>query len=250
MKSHYLYPVAVYPISLFAYEPVCPGPEICPGLISVFSGTMWRTCFIPEDDSLPGDDGFTPDGLHHWTWSRYRQKITALAKVIIAAGGGEAPELVGLCEVENGQVLEDLVTHPILSPYQYSYFHQEGQDHRGMELACLCRTGRMNTISFQVGNIPFRAPVSDHQGYNASELLLGGRYPGPFPGSPALQIQWCRCHCPVRGDTGRAAGQTVMDSVYHARSSGPCSWQQEILMTSFEAYSMEPLRKPDLAEIL
>ena len=114
--------------------------------------------FYPADDSLPGDDEFTPGGLRHWTWSRYRQKLTAVAKVIVATGGGEAPGLVGLCEVENAQVLEDLISHPILAPYRYSYFHQEGSDHRGMEIACLCRTGMMESVQWE--SVPFSLPVS------------------------------------------------------------------------------------------
>ena len=65
--------------------------------------------FYPDNDSIAGDDEFTPQGLRHWTWSRYRDKLTALAKVIIASGRGEPPELVGLCEVENALVLEDCV---------------------------------------------------------------------------------------------------------------------------------------------
>ncbi len=194
--------------------------------------------FYPEDDSLPGDDGFTPDGLHHWTWSRYRQKITALAKVIIAAGGGEAPELVGLCEVENGQVLEDLVTHPILSPYQYSYFHQEGQDHRGMELACLCRTGRMNTVLWE--SIPFRAPVFTTRDMMHLTLSWGADTLDLFLVHLLSKFSGAGATAKLR----RAqAGQLVscLDSVYRARS-------RALLLAAgdfndeFESYSMEPLR--------
>ena len=81
--------------------------------------------FYPENDSLPGDDEFTPEGLRHWSWSRYRAKLNALAKVIIASGDGEPPDLVGLCEVESARVLEDLCAHPILAAYKYNYFHRE-----------------------------------------------------------------------------------------------------------------------------
>ena len=68
--------------------------------------------FHPDNDSLPGDDEFTPEGLRHWTPARYRSKISVLAKVIIASGGWEPPDLVGLCEVEDSSVLNDLVFIP------------------------------------------------------------------------------------------------------------------------------------------
>jgi endonuclease/exonuclease/phosphatase family metal-dependent hydrolase len=95
--------------------------------------------FDPEDGSAAADDEFTPGGLRHWTWPRYRQKLTALAKVVIASGRGSPPEVVALCEVENSRVLEDLAAHPILKPYRYSVLHHESADHRGMDVACLVR---------------------------------------------------------------------------------------------------------------
>jgi endonuclease/exonuclease/phosphatase family metal-dependent hydrolase len=113
--------------------------------------------FYPENDSLPGDDEFTPEGMRHWTWSRYREKLTALSKVIIASGKGASPELVGLCEVENARVLEDLAAHPILAPYHYCYLHREGPDHRGMEVACLIRKESFDTIQWET--IAFKLPV-------------------------------------------------------------------------------------------
>jgi hypothetical protein len=99
--------------------------------------------FHPANDSLPVDDEFTPEGLRHWTQARYQSKLTALAKVIIASGGWEPPELVGLCEVEEALVLEDLVAHPILEPYHYAILHHNSPDHRGMDVACLYRPERI-----------------------------------------------------------------------------------------------------------
>jgi endonuclease/exonuclease/phosphatase family metal-dependent hydrolase len=106
---------------------------------------MWynvENLFHPGDDPSPGDDEFTPSGVRNWTFTRYHEKITRLAKVIIAAGGWDPPDVVGLGEVENALVLEDLVSHPILEPYHYRYLHRDSPDHRGMDLACLYREDR------------------------------------------------------------------------------------------------------------
>ncbi len=113
---------------------------------------MWynvENLFHPDEDLHEGenpgtDDEFRPEGVRAWTYSRYRDKLTKLAKVIVAAGRWQPPELVGLCEVENGQVLEDLIAHPILAPYDYAYLHRDGPDHRGMEVACLFRPERFD----------------------------------------------------------------------------------------------------------
>ncbi len=115
--------------------------------------------FYPENDTAAADDEFTPGGSRHWTWSRYRQKLTALAKVVIASGRGVPPEVVALCEVENSRVLEDLAAHPVLRPYHYSVLHRESSDHRGMDVACLIRSERIRELSWET--IRFRSPVHD-----------------------------------------------------------------------------------------
>ena len=114
--------------------------------------------FYPGDDTLPGDDEFTPEGTYHWTWSRYRDKLTAIAKVVIAAGGWDPPGLVALCEIENANVLEELIHHPILAPYHYLSFHREGPDHRGLEVACLIRKEKFTAVEWEY--IPWMPPVT------------------------------------------------------------------------------------------
>ena len=111
--------------------------------------------FYPGDDTLSPDDEFTPEGIYHWTWSRY--KLTAIAKVIIASGGWDPPGLVAFCEVENANVLEELTNHPILAPYHYLFIHKEGPDHRGLEVACLIREEKFTGIDWEY--IPWRSPV-------------------------------------------------------------------------------------------
>lgn len=104
--------------------------------------------FRPDQDSLPADEEFTPEGLRHWTWTRYHAKLTALAKVIVASGGWQPPGLVGLCEVEGAGVLEDLISHPILEAHQYAYLHSDSRDHRGMDVACLYRPGQIRVLEW------------------------------------------------------------------------------------------------------
>ena len=114
---------------------------------------MWynvENLFNPDNDTIPGDDEFTPDGVRRWTFFRYHKKITAIAKVVVAAGGWDPPDLVGLCEVEDAQVLGDLVQHPILAPYGYRFVHCDSPDHRGMDVACLYREKRFRLLGWEV----------------------------------------------------------------------------------------------------
>jgi len=131
---------------------------------------MWynvENLFHPSDDSLPGDDEFTPEGVRAWTYKRYRQKLSCLARVIVAAGRWQPPDLVGLCEVESPQVLEDLVSHPILAPFAYSYLHSESQDHRGMDVACLFRPERIDLIDWE-----YLGPVEEEAFDRTRDLLF------------------------------------------------------------------------------
>ena len=95
--------------------------------------------FHPSDDSLTMDDEFTPEGSRHWSFYRYWKKIAAIDKVILAAGEGSPPEVIGLCEIENRQVLDDLVAHPLLLKYGYKIVHRDSPDPRGIDVAFLYR---------------------------------------------------------------------------------------------------------------
>ena len=65
--------------------------------------------FDTEDDPNHADEDFLPDGSHHWTPARYRLKLQRIAEVISLVGDEDFPDLVGLVEVEGGQVIEDLL---------------------------------------------------------------------------------------------------------------------------------------------
>jgi len=95
--------------------------------------------FHPSDDSLKADDDFTPTGSYHWTYKKYYKKISMVGKVLVAAGMGDPPWLVGLAEIENEQVLKDLCYKSPLRPYRYRYVHYDSPDRRGVDVALLYR---------------------------------------------------------------------------------------------------------------
>lgn len=93
--------------------------------------------FDTQNDSLTQDDDFTPKGLMHWNFSKYRKKIHRIAQVIMGVGGWEVPELVGLCEVENDYVLKGLTQHTPLAKFHYDFIHFDSPDKRGVDVALL-----------------------------------------------------------------------------------------------------------------
>jgi len=97
-------------------------------------------------DSGKKDPAFTPQGANHWTWRRFIAKRDALAKTLIATGLDELPVMVGLCEVGNRFVLEQLVRQTPLAPAAYRIIHREGSDVRGINVALLYRPDRFRIL--------------------------------------------------------------------------------------------------------
>lgn len=107
--------------------------------------------FDTKNDSLIYDDDRTPDGKDAWTQERYEHKLGQLSKVISEIGldsHTSPPDILGVCEVENKQVLEDLVNHPNLKKFDYGIVHLDSPDERGIDVALLYRTSAFIPTSF------------------------------------------------------------------------------------------------------
>lgn len=86
------------------------------------------------------DTEFTPDSPKRWNSERYWAKIDKLAEVISQLGSHDkvpGPAIVGLCEMENRAVLEDLVKSPRIRHLNYSIVHFDSPDRRGVDVAML-----------------------------------------------------------------------------------------------------------------
>ena len=81
--------------------------------------------FDTADDPSTADDEFTPRGKKHWTKAKYTDKLLKIAEVIDSVGDKELPCIVGLAEVENRWVLEDLTQKTALADGNYGIVHQE-----------------------------------------------------------------------------------------------------------------------------
>lgn len=96
--------------------------------------------FDIEDDPLTFDDDRTPGGKDVWTMEKYQDKLKNMAKVISEIGTETAqspPAVIGLCELENRKVLEDLIAQPALKRFRYQIIHYDSPDRRGIDVALL-----------------------------------------------------------------------------------------------------------------
>ncbi len=111
--------------------------------------------FDTIDAPLTNDEEFTPSSEKHWNTQRYEKKLADISKVLSDAGGEDLPDVIGLAEVENGAVLNDLVNTPLLAG-KYKIVHEESPDERGIDVALLYRPDRFEYISHE--KIPVTFP--------------------------------------------------------------------------------------------
>ncbi len=102
--------------------------------------------FDTKNDPLKLDDEFTPQGSKHWTASRYMTKVRKLAEAIKVVGGEKLPMLIGLAEIENRRVLNDLISKTQLVDGGYEVIHKESPDPRGIDVALLYRNERIQLL--------------------------------------------------------------------------------------------------------
>jgi endonuclease/exonuclease/phosphatase family metal-dependent hydrolase len=88
------------------------------------------------DDSLTRDEEYLPGGIRGWNYTRYRQKLVNIARVIVATGW-DPPAIVGLCEVESRKTMIDLTRYSPLKSLGYRFIHYESPDTRGIDVALL-----------------------------------------------------------------------------------------------------------------
>jgi predicted extracellular nuclease len=92
--------------------------------------------FDTLDDPHKSDNEFLPASTLKWNTDKYKSKQQHLAEVV-AAFDKEGLALLGLAEVENKEVLEDLLKTPALINKHYRFIHQESRDPRGIDVALI-----------------------------------------------------------------------------------------------------------------
>lgn len=97
--------------------------------------------FDTYDNPSTTDEEFTPTGDNRWGWARFEKKRDDIAKTILLAADqyGDLPALIGLAEVENAFVLQELLEETPMARTQYKYIHKDSPDSRGIDVALLYR---------------------------------------------------------------------------------------------------------------
>lgn len=106
----------------------------------------------------------------------YWEKINNMAKVISEIGIKEAktsPAIVGVSEIENRHVLEDLINSDYLKNSNYSIIHYDSPDKRGIDVGLIYQERYFKPVSHEV----FELRLYQENGYRVytrDQLLVSG----------------------------------------------------------------------------
>jgi hypothetical protein len=112
-----------------AYHVVCIGFYNLENLFDTINNTE---LYLSEE--------FTPESEKQWNSERYHEKLNHMAEVIAQIGTDitpDGPALLGVSEIENRGVLEDLVKEPSISDRDYHIVHYDSPDRRGVDVGLL-----------------------------------------------------------------------------------------------------------------
>ncbi len=136
--------------------------------------------FDTKDDPTKLDDDFTPTGFKRWDEKRYAKKLKKLGKVISKIGKKETgmpPALLGVAEVENARVLEDLIKVKALEKHKYGVVHFDSPDERGIDVGLIYQEA-MFTVSKASTKTVWLETDTGERDYTRDILYVSGKLLG------------------------------------------------------------------------
>jgi hypothetical protein len=111
----------------------------------------------------------------------YKKKIKNMARVIANIGtdmANNSPAVIGVCEIENRDVLEDLVNDPLLLGKDYGIIHFDGPDRRSIDVALLYQKALFKPIDSSSHELLIYDDVTRKRVYTRDQLLVSGELDG------------------------------------------------------------------------
>lgn len=106
--------------------------------------------FDTKDDPTKNDDEFLPTSKLKWDNERYMNKLTKIAQVLDSTVAGEAlPSIIGLVEIENIEVLNDLIAKSQFANKNYQALCTDSPDERSIDVGLLYDKSQFKLIEFK-----------------------------------------------------------------------------------------------------
>lgn len=107
----------------------------------------------------------------------YQKKVRNMARVIADIGYevvNNTPAIIGISEVENKEVIEDVVNDSLLMDKDYGIVHYHSPDARGIDVALLYQKNLFTPISTSSHELKIYDDISQKRVYTRDQLLVSG----------------------------------------------------------------------------
>lgn len=176
MNKHFLFALVILALglnvnSVFAQEQ----QAYKVGLVGFYN---LENLFDTIDEPKKNDQEFLPQGANQWNTEKYLSKLHNMAYAISTIGTDWSPDgvaILGLSEMENRTVLEDLVAQPEIANRNYQIVHYDSPDSRGVDVALIYNPKYFKLTSSRT----FRTVVPDQPKFRTrDQLLVSGHFDG------------------------------------------------------------------------
>ena len=137
----------------------------------------------------------------------YREKVSNMAEVVSQIGFDvtkRPPSIVGICEVENRMVVEDLISDEKLRKYNYGIVHYESPDDRGIDVGLIYNKDVFKVKNSSSHDVFITGNNSSKRRNTRDQLVVSGHLDGEL-------MHFIVNHWPSRGadETKRIAAAEV-----------------------------------------
>ncbi len=137
--------------------------------------------FDTYHDEGKNDYEYLPDGANQWTEVKYDKKLHNMASVIKAIHDDNKVwhAVLGVSEIENRHVLEDLVSMPEIADANFQIVHYDGPDRRGVDVALLYRPSVFRVLesksipfTFEDSEVQFEMTPEEQADFRTRDILM------------------------------------------------------------------------------
>lgn len=111
----------------------------------------------------------------------YKKKVHNMARVIADIGSdtvNNSPAILGVCEVENVNVLEDVANDPLLLAKDYGIVHFDSPDRRGIDVGLMYQKDLFQPIFKSSHTLKIYDNITRKRIYTRDQLLVSGELEG------------------------------------------------------------------------
>lgn len=202
--------------------------------------------FDTVDDTTINDEEFLPGGTKNYTNEVYKDKLINLSTVISQLGKDESPDglaVLGVAEIENRKVLEDLALEPKIKNSNYKIVHYNSPDFRGVDVALMYNPKYFKELESGSLNVPLKNPDGTY--YPTRDVLW---VYGLFNGEP---MHFFVNHWPSRrgGEEASAPGRALAAGVAKAKMDSVTALYPDAKIVLMGDLNDDPL-SPSVVQVL